>query len=189
MRQRENAHVPNVTLAECHGDVWLVGGEDNLDDLLLNTLPPTVSLAIVPCASLADVRALWAQRSEAAEEGAEPWSIHPGIVRRIRGLAECWISFTEWSARLDANALAAVRRAADGLTAAPGARVTLRQFSTADAPAELADLQRLRARLVVGALGQAGVAASRVGYETRTAVTAVDHDRLDLVIDDRTPGP
>ena len=125
----------DVTLAECGGNVWLVGGEENLDDLLLNALPTTVTLAIVPCTSLADVRALWAQHSDAAEEGAEPWSFHPGIVRRIRGLAECWVSFTPWSALLDSAALDSVARAADGLAESPDARVILRQFTNDDAPA------------------------------------------------------
>ena len=43
----------DITLAEFNGSVWLVGGEDYVDDLLANTLPAKLMLPLIlfifPC--------------------------------------------------------------------------------------------------------------------------------------------
>ena len=39
----------DIVLAECRGQAWLVSGEQYIDHLLANTLPPHVSIELVPC--------------------------------------------------------------------------------------------------------------------------------------------
>ena len=51
----------DITLAEFHGRVWLVGGEPYIDDLLANTLAADVSIEIIPCEQKSQVNALWEQ--------------------------------------------------------------------------------------------------------------------------------
>ena len=166
----------DVTLAEFNGNVWMVGGEQHLDALLFNTLAADVTIEILPCASQAELRALWVQHS-GGEDGAEPWVIHPNVARRIRGGGGA-ICFAPWSVMLDEAAHGTIRAAADAL--ADGARLTLRQSCPADAPAGLAELQRLRGQLVAGALAAAGIAAERLDHATEQGAAADQSDRLVL---------
>ena len=73
----------DILLAECEANVWLVGGEAHLDDLLANTLAPDVSIELVTCDSVPDVRALWARHGGDAAAGM-PWLVHPAIVARVK---------------------------------------------------------------------------------------------------------
>ena len=167
----------DVTLAEFNGNVWMVGGEQHLDALLFNTLPADVTIELLACASQAELRALWVQHS-GGEDGAEPWVIHPNVARRIRGGGGA-ICFAPWSAMLDEAAHGTIRATAAAL--ADGARLTLRQSCPMDAPAGLADLQRLRGQLVAGALVSAGVAAERLDHASGPAAAIEDADRLVLL--------
>ena len=74
----------DILLAEFEGRVWLVSGEEHLDDLLANTLSPDVSVELVPCQSVAAVRDQWAQHGGDPSAGM-PWLVHPNIVARVIG--------------------------------------------------------------------------------------------------------
>ncbi len=173
----------DVTLAEVGGQAWLVKGDEHVDGLLANNLPPTVSVEFVACATRADAWAIWHATSPEAEQGGMPWMIHPEVVRRIKGAfggASC-IRFTPWSAMLTDDAREAITAAAALLAADGTARLTLRQFRPAEPPPGLLDLQRLRGQLVIAALAAAGADTARLDTDTGPTDTPEDCERLDLV--------
>lgn len=172
----------DVTLAESHGQVWLVAGEEHIDDLLANTLPPGITIEIIPCADRTEVWALW-QRSEADEEnGANPWIIHPNIVRRIKGSSgQQAVRFTPWSAMMDSDAQGVLASTADWMAGDPAGRLILRQSCPAAPPPGLVDLQRLRAQLVASALAAAGTDPSRIEQESVVTADAAATEQLDLI--------
>jgi hypothetical protein len=114
----------DVTLAECGGSCWLVEGEAHLDDLLMNTLPPGIEVAIVSCASPAEAQALW--HRSVGEAGRPAWMIHPNILARVRGAAAPdLLRFAPWSALIDEAALALIAAASRRAAADPAARIAL----------------------------------------------------------------
>ncbi len=171
-----------IVLAEFAGNVWLVRGDEHFDDLLANVLPETVALEFTTCESHDEVRAIWREHGDTENDGDEPWLLNPAIVRRIKGRYETQsVTFTPWSAMLDESALETVGAAATLLQANPTSRLSLRQFSPAETPPGLADLQRLRGQLLAGALTRAGADAASIDHETHTSDTPGDGDRIEFV--------
>ena len=170
----------DIILAECGAATWLVAGERHMGDLMQNTLGPGITLSIVACGTMEQAMAMWAAGAGAdAGAGSVPWMINPAIVGRIkRALAPPSIAFTPWSAMLDADAEAALSHMFASLAAGP---IVLRQFSPAEPPPGLADLQRLRAMLASAALQRAGADPAALRHETLAATNPGDEDRLDLV--------
>ena len=173
----------DVTLAEVGGIAWLVAGDEHIDGILANMLPPTATIEVIAFPSRADAWAFWQEKSpDAAAAGGMPWVINPAIMRRIKGsLGDQCIRFTPWSAMLTEEARALIATTAEWLASKPDARVTLRQFGPAEPPAGLADLQRLRGQLVSAALTGAGGDAARLDAETAASDVPEDSERLDLV--------
>ncbi len=175
----------DVTLAQFGEQVWLVGGDEHIDDLLANTMPPGTTIEFVSVTERREVRAMWERMSTEQTDGAEPWVIHPLIVRRIRGdLGPRSVAFSPWSAMLDTAAQDAIGAAADWLAARPGATITLRQHCGAEPPPGLTDLQRLRGQLVAGALTRGGADAAQLHHETLASAAETDTERLDLITTD-----
>jgi hypothetical protein len=175
----------DVTLAEFDDQVWLVAGENFIDELLANMMPPGTTIEFVSCASRAEVWALWAENSLEPVDGVDPWIIHPGIVRRIKGsVAEPRVQFAPWSAQLSEEAKDTIGNAANWLAANPAGRITLRQFLPASPPGGLADIQRVRAMLVIGALTGAGSDAGRLDQETIPTEEPAAMERLEFVFTD-----
>ena len=175
----------DVTLAEFDGQVWLVAGENLIDELLANMMPPGATIEFVSCDSRAEVWDLWAENSLDSVEGIDPWIIHPGIVSRIRGsMAEPRLQFAPWSAQIPDEAKDTIGKAAGWLAANAAGRITLRQFAPASPPAGLADIQRVRAMLVLGALTGAGADAGRLDQETVPSTEAAASERVEFVFTD-----
>lgn len=177
----------DITLAECNTQVFLVGGEAYLDDLLANTLPAEVSIELVRCERQSDVHALWLQHGGGAEPGDMPWIIHPAIANRIRRRSPDYaVFFTQWSALLDADAEAVVDAAAAWARANPAAPVQIVEYVDADAPPALAGLAALRAQLVEDRLAATGLDRARL-IRARRATTEVpgmtrESQRIDIVV-------
>jgi hypothetical protein len=153
----------DMILAQFQGTTWLVVGTEHLDDLLANTLSPAVTFEIVPCASAKDVDALWRYHAGDAADGAQPWAIHPNIVRRLQGLGTDYaVVFTAWSALLDDAAQQVVARVAQAAKARP--EEPLRLVGQADpggGPMPSAMLQ-MRQQLIEDALTAAGIDRARL---------------------------
>ena len=170
----------DVTLAECEGQVWLVGGEEHLDALLIGRLAPELTVGLRHCATRAELFALWQELSPTDTEGApgstgaaQPWVINPLITARILGtlgLATGRVRFTPWSAAIDEAGQQAVSAAASWLAANPGGRVLLRQEAATEAGQ--GELLRLRAQLVLAALVRAGADPARMGEDGETTPEA-----------------
>ena len=176
----------DVTLAECNGGFWLVGGEEYIDDLLANMLAREISIEIVSCESPNDVQALWAQQG-GAHEGGMPWAINPLIVARIRRRSPDYaVFFAQWSAFLDPEALAVVRAAAGWAAENPAAPVLLATFLPAAGPPAIADLARLRAQLIEDKLIEFGIDRARIGRLGRDVAEVADmpaeSQRVDIVV-------
>jgi outer membrane protein OmpA-like peptidoglycan-associated protein len=154
----------DVTLAEFSGSVWLVGGEQYIDDLLMGTLAKEISIELVPCEQKSEVHKLWAQLCGPRETFGEPWIIHPGIVARIRRTitSEYSVFFAEWSVALDNDARTVIASAANWAIENVSASVVIVEFVEPNGPKSIVDLSSLRAQLVTDALLTAGVAASRI---------------------------
>ena len=173
-----------VTLAESDGQVWVVEGDEHVGALLVNELPDGVTVEIVACGTRAAAFALWRERSAEASDGAQPWLINPIIADRIRrslGTLQRAVAFTPWSAMLDAAAMAELVDAAAWLAANPAGRLVLRQFASAEPVPGLADLQRLRGQLALGALHRAGADPARTGEDMAVAAADMDADRMVIV--------
>lgn len=177
----------DITLAEFNDRVWLVGGEEHIDDLLANTLAPHLSIEIVACASESALRALWIAKSGDPGSAGMPWLIHPDIANRIRGIAPVLaVAFAPWSALLDAAAEgvidAAARRAAD----VAAARVEIVSYLDPAGPPRIVTLARLRADLVEDALAARGIARERMARLIRDVgeVPGLEQEsrRIDIVV-------
>ncbi len=180
----------DVTLAECDGQIWLVGGDEHLHALLLNELPPGVEVVLLPCATRAELDGHWRRLTPEAPEGAQPWILNPAISKRIlgrMGLDSGRIGFQPWSAMLDAAAEDAVAAAAAWIAAHPDGGLLLRQFAADGAVPGHADLQRLRGQLVAAALQRAGVPEGRIRGETVPAAAPADAERLEIVTEGAPP--
>ncbi len=177
----------DITLAEFNGRVWLVGGEAHLQALLANTLPKNVSIELLACERLSDVTGLWQQHCGPQEAGTMPWQIHPAIVDRIRRHSpDHAVFFAQWSAALDAEALAVINAAAAWARDNPATPVTLVEYVDAMSPQAIADLARLRASLVADRLAEAGIERARLAREVRPidpdAGMGQESQRLDIIV-------
>ena len=177
----------DIVLAECHGQAWLVSGEQYIDHLLANTLPPHVSIELVACESKSDVDALWVQHCGPPEQFTAPWLIHPGVTNRVRrGKADHGVFFAQWSAMVDDDAKTVIRSAAAWARQNPDRDVLLVRYVSPASPSALADLANLRAGLIEKALVELEVSASRIKRETRDIATVPgmpeESQRVDIVL-------
>lgn len=177
----------DITLAECNGGVWLVGGENHLMDLLGNTLPQGVSIELVPCERKSDVTELWHQLCGAPDGGRDPWIINPAIVARIRRSAPGQaIYFAQWSAALDADALAVIGSAASWALEHPDAPVAIVDYCEADASSSLRVLGDLRVTLITERLVADGLPRERIAHERGAppgeASASSELQRVDIVV-------
>ena len=171
-----------IVLAECNGNTWVVEGDQYVDDLLANTLPPSMTIRFIAVLNAAEAHRIWDRRASGDFDNTMPWMINPAIVRRIKGgLDSRTIVFSPWSAMLDADAADIIASTADWLRHHAPTRIALRQFCPDDAPAGLADLQRLRGQLVAGALARAGADAGALNQETGAPEDEGSTDRMELV--------
>ena len=171
-----------IILAEHQGMTWLVGGEEYIDALLANTLPPDVSIRFVVCESKSEIHMLWTDFCGPKSEGAAPWMIHPGIARRARRpKGQLSVQFSQWSARLEEDAKAVIRDAASTAQAA-GTSVYLTSLCLADGPKMAADMAEVRSGLIEAELTSLGVDATRIVRAQREAETEADSDRIEIVI-------
>jgi len=177
----------DITLAECNQRVWVVGGEDYIDDLLANTLPAHVTIEMVRCETMADVHALWVQNCGEPETAGFPWVIHPAIADRIRrGAPGYSVYFAQWSAFLDQDAQAVIREAASWALQNESTPLELVEFLDPAGPPEMADLSRLRAKFIEDRLAEHGIARERL-IRVRRDVNEMpgmsqESQRLDIVI-------
>ena len=174
----------DVVLAECHGQVWLVGGDEHIDGVLNGRLPDGVTVEYVTLESRGAVIEMWTRLSSQADDSGMPWMINPALLARLRGAFNPGVrsvTFPAWSVMLDGEAQRTLADAAMWSAADPGRRLRLRQFAVTAAEPGKADLQRLRGQLALGALVRAGVPADRVTEETEPATTAADAERLDVI--------
>lgn len=178
----------DVTLAEHNGNVWCVGGEAYLDDLLANTLAKEVSIELVPCESKTDVFDLWVQNCGKPSTPGNPWLIHPAIVARIKrqSTPDYAVFFTQWSAMLDADALTVVNSALAWVRENPTAPVVLTEFLDPTAPPAIEGLSHLRAQLIEDRLVEAGVPRERIGRARRDVAEipgmGQESQRVDIVV-------
>jgi hypothetical protein len=182
--------VADILLAEFEGRVWLVSGEEHLDDLLANTLSPDVSVELVPCQSVAAVRDQWAQHGGDPSAGM-PWLVHPNIVARVIGATrgaspDHAVTFGPWSVLLDQAALAVIAAAAAQANQRPEATVTLAEYLDPAGPQAIADLSRLRAQLIEDQLAANGVPRERISRVRRTVSEvpgmAQESQRVDILL-------
>ncbi len=176
----------DITLAECNGRIWLVGGVEHMNRLLANTLPPDISTEFVQCETVNDVQRLWDQNNTESGAGSA-WHLHPGIAARLkRATPDFAVYFAQWSALLDQDAVivvhAAVARARD-LGAAP---VRLAQYLAPDGPRAMAALAELRCQLIEDLMTEGGIDPARFIREMRD-VTSVpgmgaESQRVDVVV-------
>lgn len=180
----------DITLAEFNGRVFLVGGEAYLADLLANTLASNVSIELVQCERQSEVQALWVRNCGQLEPGigGMPWTIHPAIVARIRRSAPGYtVFFAQWSAMLDADALAVIDAAALWASSNPEAPVRIVEYVDDGAPAASATLAGLRAELIEQRLETGGIPRGRLTRARRPTSEAsgmgADSQRVDIVVD------
>jgi hypothetical protein len=177
----------DITLAELNGQVWLVGGEVYIDDLLANTLSDDVSIELVRCESHSGVRELWVQNCGEPKGGGMPWVINPKIAERIRRNSPDYaVFFSQWSALLDHDALAVIRAAANWSHQYPQAPVIVAEYLDPEGPQAIADLSRLRAQLIEDKLTEGGVARERISRIRRDVNTVPgmnqESQRVDVIV-------
>jgi outer membrane protein OmpA-like peptidoglycan-associated protein len=177
----------DVTLAECNGRVWLVGGEKYLDDLLANTLSKQVSVEIVACASSAEVNNLWVQQCGTPSVPGTPWQINPKIVARIRSRSPGFqVFFGNWSAFLDADAMTVINAAVGWAKEHAEAAVLLAEYIDPAGPQAIVELSRLRAGLIADKLVEGGIDRQRIERATRELAEvgggAGDNQRVDIIV-------
>jgi hypothetical protein len=177
----------DIVLAECRGQAWLVSGEQYIDHLLANTLPPHVTIELVPCESKSEVDALWVQHCGPPEEFSQPWLIHPRVTQRVRrGTSGHSVFFAQWSAMMDDDAKAVVRAAAGWALENPDRDVTIVRYVGPNSPQAMLDLANLRASLVEAQLVSMDIEAGRIGRETRDVASvpgmAEESQRVDIVL-------
>ncbi|MEJ0045387.1 MAG: hypothetical protein WDN04_03990 [Rhodospirillales bacterium] len=176
----------DITLAEFGGAVWLVGGEVHIDDFLANTLPPHVTIELIPCETKSQVHALWEQNCGPPTFQGDPWLIHPAIVNRVRrNQAGYAVYFAQWSAQLDDQAMSVIHAAARAVHGG-SARLVLTEYVDDTAPAFAADLAKVRLGLIEQVLLSEGLPPGRLGRAQRDMAEAAamgqDAQRVDLVI-------
>ena len=160
----------DIILVEYRGKSWLVRGEEHIDALLINALPPDISMDIITCEAESDVNNLMLREGWNAEQGRMPWIINPEIMSRIhRSKMGQSVFFGQWSALLDENALELLRSIATAMEEIPSHNVFLVSYNEPDQPQAMTDLTNLRCGLMEAELGRLGVAASRISREARDA--------------------
>lgn len=184
----------DITLAECNGRVWLVGGEAHLEDLLANTLSKQVSIELVQCEQPSDVHDLWVQNYGEPNVGGLPWQIHPNIVARIRRRSPDYaVYFAQWSAMLDPDALTVINAAGGWAMQNPEAEVMLAEYLDPAGPQAMADLSRLRAQLIEDKLVEAGIERERVRHIKRNVGEvpgmSQESQRVDIIVRAGTDDP
>jgi len=177
----------DIVLAECRGQAWLVSGEQYIDHLLANTLPPDVSIELVACESKTEVDALWVQHCGPPDQYAAPWLIHPGVTNRVRrGKADHAVFFAQWSAMVDDDAKTVIRSAAAWARENAEAEVMLVRFVGPGSPSSMLDLANLRAGLIEAELVKLDIPPSRIRRETRdvacTPGMPEESQRVDIVL-------
>jgi hypothetical protein len=177
----------DIALAEFNGNVWLVGGEVHIDDLLANTLPADVTIELIPCETKSQVHMLWVQNCGEPVSPGDPWLIHPAIVNRIRRASTGYaVYFGQWSAQLDAEAESVIQAAARAWHSS-GGRLVLTEFIDETGPAFAADLAKVRLGMIEQVLLREGVSPGRLARAQRdmAAAAAVGQDaqRVDIVIE------
>jgi len=177
----------DIVLAECRGQAWLVSGEQYIDHLLANTLPPHVSIELVACESKSEVDALWIQHCGPPQDYTAPWLIHPGVTNRVRrGKADHSVFFAQWSAMIDDDAKTVIRSAAAWARENPEREVTLVRYVGPGSPAAMLDLANLRAGLIEAELVALDVGGARIVRDTRDVATvpgmAAESQRVDIVL-------
>ena len=182
----------DVTLAEYNDNVWLVGGEPHIDDLLANTLPAHVTIEVLTCETKSQVHALWVQLCGEPAFPGDPWLIHPAIVNRIRRVNSGYaVYFAQWSAQLDDQAESIITAAARHAHGGTG-KVTLVEFIDDSSPAFAADLARVRLGMIEHILLREGVEKERLDHARRdlAAAQAVGQDaqRVDILIEPMPAG-
>lgn len=177
----------DIVLAECRGQAWLVSGEQYIDHLLANTLPPDVSIELVACESKSEVDALWVQHCGPPSQCTAPWLIHPGVANRVRrGQAHHSVFFAQWSAMIDDDARAVIRSAAGWARENPDRALALIRFVGPQSPQAMTDLANLRVSLIEAELVALDVASDRIVRETRDVSTVPgmpeESQRVDVVL-------
>ena len=177
----------DIVLAEFHGQAWLVSGEQYIDHLLANTLPPHVSIELVACESKSEVDALWVQHCGPPQDYTAPWMIHPGVTNRVRrGKADHAVFFAQWSAMIDDDAKTVIRSAAAWARENPDRDVLLVRYVGPGSPAAMLDLANLRAGLIEAELVALDVVPARIARETRDIASvpgmAEESQRVDIVL-------
>ena len=167
----------DVVLAGFGAQAWLVRGEEHIDDLLNNSMPPDVTIEVVACESKSAVDALWQQWND--DDPAMMWLIHPAIVNRARGQSgDIAVLFGEWSAALDEAAQQAVQAAANAVAARAGGWLTLVRH-VPDAPPMALTMADLRSGLLEAKLHELGV--MRIERETRPVLEPGQGERIVLL--------
>jgi hypothetical protein len=177
----------DIVLAEFHGQAWLVSGEQYIDHLLANTLPPHVSIELVPCESKSEVDALWIQHCGPPQEYTAPWLIHPGVTNRVRRQqADHAVFFAQWSAMIDDDARRVIRSAAGWAQENPDRNIVLIRYVGPNSPSSMLDLANLRAGLIEAELVALDVDPSRISRETRDVASvpgmSQESQRVDIVV-------
>ncbi len=177
----------DIVLAECQGRAWLVSGEQYIDHLLANTLPPHVSIELVACESKTDVDALWVQHCGPPQPFSQPWMIHPGVANRVRRTkADHSVFFAQWSAMIDEDAKTVIRSAAAWAKQNDDRDVLLVRYAGPKSPQAMLDLASLRAGLIEAALVELDVPASRIVRQTRDIASvpgmSEESQRVDIVL-------
>ncbi|HEX4173536.1 MAG TPA: hypothetical protein VHY82_13785 [Acetobacteraceae bacterium] len=176
----------DIVLAESGGRTWLVNGEMYIDDLLAGTLPENISIEFVACETFSDIDRLWSQSNAATISRDVPWLINPAIVARIRGTTEQGVVFTQWSAQLDEQARATIRKFAQRAIEIGSAEVVLVSYSAPESEALQADLAKLRSAVVEAELATLGVARSRIVRASRQVTheqrAAAEIERIDMLL-------
>lgn len=177
----------DIVLAEFHGQAWLVSGEQYIDHLLANTLPPHVSIELVACESKSEVDALWIQHCGPPQDYTAPWLIHPGVTNRVRrGKADHAVFFAQWSAMIDDDARTVIRSAAAWALENPERDVVLVRYVGPGSPAAMLDLANLRAGLIEAELVALEIGADRISRETRDVASvpgmAEESQRVDIML-------
>jgi hypothetical protein len=172
----------DIVLAEFGGNTWLVAGEEQIDALLANMLPPDAAIELVSCGSKQEVIDLWLSRGGDPGLAGDPWVIHPAIVARIRRTQGGFsIFFGEWSAMLDAAAAAVIEAAAEAGRRDEQVQLVLTEHLAQETSSTLADLSRLRLQLIEQRLVEAGLGRERIGRARREAGPE-ESGRVDIVI-------
>ncbi len=181
----------DVTLAECNGNIWLVGGEQHVGALLFNSLPPEVTVEIVQLESAEQVRRLWLQNCGEPSSPSDPMLINPKIADRVRRTSpKRMVFFSQWSAMMDDEAVSVIASAANWLLATPALGARLVEYVDPDAVPGVAELSRLRLTLVREKLAGFGVDRSRLTDESRLPEDTVDsrQDSQRIGIEMEEPG-